>query len=86
MLEDLRFRLRALVRRGRAEDDLEDELRFHLERAVEQHVARGLSVREARRRARLAFGPSTPSRTTAGRAGESGSSTSSAATWPARYG
>ena len=57
MLEDLRFRWRALVRRGRAEDDLNDELRFHLERAVEQHVARGLSVREARRRARLAFGP-----------------------------
>ena len=56
MLEDLRFRLRALVRRGRAEDDLDEELRFHLERAVEQHVARGLSVREARRRARLAFG------------------------------
>ena len=57
MLKDLRFRLRTLVRRGRAEDDLDDELRFHLERAVEQHVARGLSVREARRRARLAFGP-----------------------------
>ena len=57
MLRDLRFRLRALVRRGRAEDDLDDELRFHLERAVEQHVARGLSPREAHRRARLAFGP-----------------------------
>ena len=57
MLEDLRFRLRALVRRGRVEDDLDDELRFHLERTLEQHVARGLPVREARRRARLAFGP-----------------------------
>ena len=57
MLKNLRFRLRALVRRGRPEDDLDDELRFHLKRAVEQHVARGLSVREARRRARLAFGP-----------------------------
>ena len=57
MLRDLRFRLRALVRRGRAEDDLDEELRFHLERTVEQHVARGLSPREARRRARLDFGP-----------------------------
>ncbi len=57
MLGDLLFRLRTLVRRGRVEDDLDDELRFHLERAVEQHVARGLSPREARRRARLAFGP-----------------------------
>ena len=57
MLKDIRFRLRALVRRGRAEEDLDDELRFHLDRAVEQHVACGLSVGEARRRARLAFGP-----------------------------
>lgn len=57
MLRDLRFRLRTLVRRDRAEDDLDEELRFHLERTVEQHVARGLSPREARRRARLAFGP-----------------------------
>ena len=57
MLKDIRFRLRALVRRRRAEDDLDDELRFHLERTVEQHVARGLPLREARRRARLAFGP-----------------------------
>ncbi|MCY4024688.1 MAG: ADOP family duplicated permease [Acidobacteria bacterium] len=57
MLDDLRFRLRTLLRRNAAEEDLEDELRFHLERAAEQHVARGLSPTEARRRARLAFGP-----------------------------
>ncbi len=57
MLQDFRFRLRALVRHRRVEEDLDDELRFHLDRAVEQHVARGLSPREARRRARLDFGP-----------------------------
>ena len=56
MLDDLRFRLRTLFRRNAAEDDLDDELRFHLERAAEQHEARGLSAREARRRARLEFG------------------------------
>ena len=56
MLDDLRFRLRTLIRRNAVEDDLDDELRFHLERAAEQHVARGLSPREARRQARLAFG------------------------------
>ena len=56
MLDDLRFRLRTLRRRSAAEDDLDDELRFHLERATEQHMARGLSPREARRQARLAFG------------------------------
>ena len=56
MLDDIRFRLRALLRRNTAEDDLDDELRFHLERAVEQHVARGFSLPEAHRRARLEFG------------------------------
>ena len=56
MLDDLRFRLRTLFRRDAAEEDLDDELRFHLERAAEQHEARGLSAREARRRARLEFG------------------------------
>ena len=56
MLDDLRFRLRTVFRRNAAEDDLDDELRFHLERAAEQHEARGLSPREARRRARLEFG------------------------------
>ena len=56
MLDDFRFRLRALFRRATAEDDLDDELRFHLERAAEQHEARGLSPREARRQARLEFG------------------------------
>ena len=57
MLDDLRFRLRALFRRGDVEDDPDDELRFHLERAAEQHLARGLSPREAYRQAQLAFGP-----------------------------
>jgi len=56
MLDDIRFRLRALFQRNTAEDDLDDELRFHLERAVEQHVARGFSLPEAHRRARLEFG------------------------------
>ena len=56
MLDDIRFRLRALFQRNTAEDDLDDELRFRLERAVEQHVARGFSLPEAHRRARLEFG------------------------------
>ena len=56
MIDDLRFRLRALFRRRTAEDDLDDELHFHLERAVERHEAGGLSRREARRRARIEFG------------------------------
>ena len=57
MLDDLRFRLRTLFRRRAVEDDLDEELRFHLERAADRHVARGLPREEAYRRARVAFGP-----------------------------
>ena len=56
MLEDLRFRLRALFHRRPVEDGLDDELRFHVEREVEKNLARGMSPPEARRQARLAFG------------------------------
>ena len=57
MLNDLRYRLRALFHRHAAETELDDELRFHLEREIEKHVSRGVPLREARRRARLAFRP-----------------------------
>jgi predicted permease len=53
---DVRFRLRALVRRNAVEQELEDELRFHLEREAEKYVVQGSPGDEARRRARLAFG------------------------------
>src|SRR5262249_61908041 len=56
MFDDLRIRMRALFRRDAAERDMEDELRFHLERQVEKHVAAGLPEPEARRLARLEFG------------------------------
>ena len=57
MLDDLRFRLRILFRRGAVEGDLDEELRFHLDRAADRHVARGLPRDEAYRRARITFGP-----------------------------
>jgi len=56
MLNDLRYRLRALFRHKTVENDLDDELRFHLDREVEKYVKRGMSEQEARRAARLAFG------------------------------
>ncbi|MFW6198352.1 MAG: ADOP family duplicated permease [Acidobacteriota bacterium] len=52
----LRAWLRALFRRRRLEDDLDAELRFHLERETEALIEAGLAPREARRRARAGFG------------------------------
>jgi hypothetical protein len=56
MLNDLRYRLRALFRRNAVDGELDDELRFHFERQVEKNVRAGLSRREAARQTRLAFG------------------------------
>jgi len=56
MLNDLRFRLRALFRRNVMEEELEQEVRFHFEQAVEKHLRAGMSREEAMRRARLTFG------------------------------
>ena len=51
----LPVRLRSIVRRGRAEKDLDDELSFHL--AMKARAARdiGISEAEAARQARLDF-------------------------------
>ena len=49
-------KLRAIFARKRQESDLNDELRFHLEREVEQNIARGMAPDEARRQALIAFG------------------------------
>ena len=56
MLGDLLFRLRALVRRKAVEGEMDEELRFHVERQVEKCVASGLARAEALRRARIEFG------------------------------
>jgi len=56
MFGDLRHRMRALFRRGRVEGELEEELRFHLERQVQKYLEAGWSREEARRRAQLEFG------------------------------
>ena len=56
MLSDLMIRVRALFRRKSVEVELDEELRFHLEREVEKYVQGGLSREEAQRRARVEFG------------------------------
>jgi len=56
MLDDLRYRVRALFHRNELEIDLDEELHFHFDREVQKHIARGMSQEEARRMARMAFG------------------------------
>jgi predicted permease len=53
---DLRYRWRAIVSRGTVERELDDELRFHLEREAERYQQAGVPRDEALRLARLAFG------------------------------
>jgi len=48
--------LRSLFRSGQADQELDDELREHLERKTEEYVAQGMTQAEAHRRARLDLG------------------------------
>ncbi|HYY72923.1 MAG TPA: permease prefix domain 1-containing protein, partial [Candidatus Bathyarchaeia archaeon] len=50
------LRLRSLFRWAQAEQELDNELRDHLERKTEEYVAQGMAQEEARRRARLELG------------------------------
>jgi predicted permease len=47
------LRMRSLFRGAQAEQELNDELRDHLERKTEEYVARGMTPEEGHRRARL---------------------------------
>jgi hypothetical protein len=50
------LRLRSLFCWTQADQELDDELRDHLNRRTEEYVARGMAPEEARRRARLGLG------------------------------
>ena len=54
--------LDTLFRRRRSEDRLDAELRFHLEEQIDEYIAAGMSLKEARRRARLEFGGMDPAK------------------------
>jgi len=55
-LHDLLFRLRALMRHPAVENELDDELRFHLEQQTDKYLKSGMSEAEVKRRVRLEFG------------------------------
>ncbi|MBC8088874.1 MAG: ABC transporter permease [Phycisphaerae bacterium] len=50
------FRLRALIDRDAVNSELDDELRFHVERETAENVKRGMSATDARRTALAEFG------------------------------
>src|SRR5438093_8445211 len=47
----LRLRLRSLLRRDLVERELDEEMRFHLDRLTDEHVAAGLPATDARQAA-----------------------------------
>ena len=56
MLSRLKTALWALLRRTRAERELDEELRYHVERQTEQNIGLGMSPEEARQVALKSFG------------------------------
>ncbi len=55
-LDKFRLRLRSLFDKGRVERELSNELRFHLERQIEENRAKGMSETKARAAAMREFG------------------------------
>src|SRR5262245_60672257 len=56
MLNKLRLRLRALLFKSKMEEELDEEVRFHLEREIEENIVRGMTPEEARSAAMRSFG------------------------------
>jgi len=56
-LNDLKLRVRALVRPNRVEQELNEELAFHIEREARKLIDEGMAPQDAHARARLRFGP-----------------------------
>jgi len=50
------LRLRSLFRRAQVEQELDEELRYHIERQIEENIAKGLTPTEARYAALRALG------------------------------
>src|SRR6185295_4338031 len=56
MFHRLSLRLRSLFRGAAVDDELDEELRYHLERQIDEHIACGLPPDRARREALVAMG------------------------------
>jgi predicted permease len=56
MLNRVTVRLRALFRRDRVEQELDEELQYHVAKDIDRHIARGLGPEEARSAVARGFG------------------------------
>jgi macrolide transport system ATP-binding/permease protein len=56
MFNDIVFRLRSIFRRSAVDNELDDELQFHIGQQVDKYVRSGLTHEEALRQTRLQFG------------------------------
>jgi len=56
MLNKLRLRLRAFFFKSKMEEELDEEVRFHLEREIEENIVRGMTPEDARYAAIRSFG------------------------------
>jgi predicted permease len=61
-LREFASRIRGLFGKDRLDDDLDEELHWHMDMLVEENVRRGMSVDEARSAARRSFGGVTQTR------------------------
>ncbi|MGC2422602.1 MAG: ABC transporter permease [Candidatus Acidiferrales bacterium] len=55
-MHGLRVRWRSIFRREAVERELDEELRYHVERKTEENIAKGMSAEAARRAARIELG------------------------------
>ena len=55
-LQSIFHRSRSLFRKNAVERELDQEMRFHVERQIAENLAAGMSPEEARRVAQLEFG------------------------------
>src|SRR5260221_10180555 len=55
-IKALRLRFRSLVSRERLDQELDDEMRYHLERQIEENLVAGMSQEDARFAALRAIG------------------------------
>ncbi|MGH9826261.1 MAG: ABC transporter permease, partial [Blastocatellia bacterium] len=55
-IEQLRLRFRSILFRSRVEDELDDEIRFYVERQIAENLADGMDLKKARHTALRQFG------------------------------